>query len=44
MAIVRYFAINLVRAFGDKKSIKFMRNRAGWDGKQLKTLQGSLSR
>lgn len=44
MAIVRHFAINLVRAVTDKKSIKLRRKRAGWDTKYLETLLGRLSR
>lgn len=44
MAIVRHFAINLVRSVADKKSIKLRRKRAGWDTKYLETLLGSLSR
>jgi predicted transposase YbfD/YdcC len=44
MAIVRHFAINLVRAATDKKSIKLRRKRAGWDTKYLETLLGVLSR
>ena len=31
MAVVRHFAINLVRAIKDKRSIKLRRKRAGWD-------------
>jgi predicted transposase YbfD/YdcC len=31
MAVVRHFAINLVRAIDDKKSIKLRRKAAGWD-------------
>lgn len=44
MAIVRHFAINLVRSVADKKSIKLRRKRAGWDTKYLETLLGNLSR
>lgn len=44
MAIVRHFAINLVRTVADKKSIKLRRKRAGWDTKYLETLLGNLSR
>jgi predicted transposase YbfD/YdcC len=44
MAIVRHFAINLVRAVDDKKSIKLRRKRAGWDTKYLETLLGRLAR
>lgn len=42
MAIVRHFAINLVRSAADKKSIKLRRKRAGWDTKYL--LLGRLTR
>jgi len=44
MAIVRHFAINLVRAVADKKSIKLRRKRAGWDTRYLETLLGVLCR
>jgi len=44
MAIVRHFAINLVRAVDDKKSIKLRRKRAGWDTRYLEALLGRLSR
>ena len=44
MAIVRHFAINLVRSVADKKSLKLRRKRAGWDTKYLETLLGSLCR
>jgi hypothetical protein len=44
MAIVRHFAINLVRSIDDKKSIKLRRKRAGWDTKYLDTILGNLSR
>lgn len=30
MAIVRHFALNLVRAVSDKRSIKLRRKKAGW--------------
>lgn len=42
MAVVRHFAINLVRAATDKKSIKLRRKRAGWDAKYLAHLLGAL--
>ena len=35
MAVVRHFAINLVRAAVDKKSIKLRRKRAGWGAQYL---------
>jgi len=44
MAVVRHFAINLVRAVKDKRSIKLRRKRAGWDPKYLGGILGALSR
>jgi predicted transposase YbfD/YdcC len=44
MAVVRHFAINLVRVLADKKSIKLRRKRAGWDTKYLETILGCLAR
>lgn len=44
MAVVRHFAINLVRAVGDKRSIKLRRKRAGWDPQYLTTILGHLTR
>ncbi|WP_037136037.1 ISAs1 family transposase, partial [Rhizobium leucaenae] len=44
MAIVRHFAINLVRAVADKKSIKLRRKRAGWNTEYLQTILGALTR
>jgi len=44
MAIVRHFAINLVRAAIDKQSIKLRRKRAGWDTEYLANLLGPLPR
>lgn len=44
MAVVRHFAINLVRAVNDKRSIKLRRKRAAWDTKYLEKLIGQLSR
>jgi predicted transposase YbfD/YdcC len=44
MAIVRHFAINLVRALGDKRSIKLRRKRAGWSSDYLASILGELSR
>jgi len=35
MAIVRHFAINLIRAATDRKSIKLRRKIAGWDPNYL---------
>ncbi|MDE2581293.1 MAG: ISAs1 family transposase, partial [Rhodospirillales bacterium] len=31
MAVVRHFALNLVRAGKDKRSVKLRRKVAGWD-------------
>ena len=44
MAIVRHFAINLVRDVNDKRSIKLRRKRAGWDPNYLATMLGHLTR
>jgi predicted transposase YbfD/YdcC len=44
MAIVRHFAINLVRAVNDKRSIKLRRKRAGWSTEYLASILGQLSR
>jgi predicted transposase YbfD/YdcC len=44
MAVVRHFAINLVRAIKDKRSIKLRRKRAGWDVEYLASLLGHLPR
>jgi predicted transposase YbfD/YdcC len=44
MAVVRHFAINLVRAVQDKRSIRLRRKRAGWDPNYLATILGHLSR
>ena len=38
MAVVRHFAINLVRNAKDKRSIKTRRKRAGWDPEYLQSL------
>jgi len=38
MAVVRHFAINLVRAITDKKSIKLRRKAAGWDVRYLASI------
>jgi predicted transposase YbfD/YdcC len=40
MAVVRHFAINLVRTTTDKKSIKLRRKLAGWDTKYLASILG----
>lgn len=44
MAIVRHFAINLVRAVNDKRSIKLRRKRAAWSPQYLATILGHLPR
>ncbi len=44
MAVVRHFAINLVRAVDDKRSIKLRRKCAGWNLKYLATILGHLPR
>jgi predicted transposase YbfD/YdcC len=44
MAIARHFAINLVRAAPDKKSIKLRRKVAGWDTKYLASILGIKTR
>jgi predicted transposase YbfD/YdcC len=44
MAIVRHFAINLIRAVNDKRSVKLRRKRAGWDTNYLAAIIGQLSR
>jgi len=44
MAVVRHFAINLVRAVRDKRSIKLSRKCAGWDPDYLATILGYLPR
>ena len=44
MAIVRHFAINLVRAAKDKRSVKSRRKVAGWDTDYLAALLGQVRR
>jgi predicted transposase YbfD/YdcC len=44
MAIVRHFAINLVRAADDKKSLKLRRKLAGWDVRYLASILGLPTR
>jgi predicted transposase YbfD/YdcC len=44
MAVVRHFAINLVRAAKDKSSIKLRRKAAGWDDAYLAELLGAAPR
>jgi predicted transposase YbfD/YdcC len=42
MAIIRHFAINLVRAVNDKKTIKLRRKSAGWNPNILADILGML--
>ena len=44
MAVVRHFAINIVRTATDKRSIKSRRKIAGWDTKYLAALLGPIPR
>jgi predicted transposase YbfD/YdcC len=44
MAVVRHFALNLVRQIADKRSIKRRRKRAAWDPKYLMEILGTLRR
>lgn len=44
MAIVRHFAINLVRTVSDKHSIKLRRKKAGWSADYLAAILGELRR
>jgi len=44
MAVVRHFAINLVRAVSDKKTIKLRRKMAGWDTAYLTSILGITPR
>ena len=44
MAVVRHFAINIVRAAKDKHSIKLRRKLAGWDTKYLASLLNESAR
>jgi predicted transposase YbfD/YdcC len=44
MAVVRHFALNLVRAAADKNSIKLRRKTAGWDPAYLAALLNSKPR
>jgi predicted transposase YbfD/YdcC len=44
MAVVRHFAINLVRAAKDKHSLKLRRKAAGWDQAYLANLLGAIPR
>jgi len=41
MAVIRHFAINLIRTAKDKRSIKLRRKRAGWDPKFLASILGT---
>ena len=40
MAVVRHFAINLVRTLADKKTLKLRRKLAGWDVAYLSSILG----
>jgi len=42
MAVVRHFALNLLRQVADKRSIKRRRKRAAWDPKYLLEILGPL--
>jgi predicted transposase YbfD/YdcC len=44
MAVVRHFAINLVRAAKDKRTLKLRRKRAAWDPEFLANVLGHLPR
>jgi hypothetical protein len=44
MAVVRHFAINLIRAATDKQSIKLRRKVAGWNPNYLADLLGATRR
>jgi predicted transposase YbfD/YdcC len=44
MAIVRHFALNLIRQATDKRSIKRRRKRASWDPQYLLDILGPLRR
>lgn len=44
MAVVRHFAINMVRAVNDKRSVKLRRKRAGWDPDYLAQIIGAPRR
>lgn len=43
-ALVRHFALNLVRALSDKRSIKLRRKKAGWSTEYLASILGQLPR
>jgi len=44
MAVVRHFAINLVRIQNDNKSLRLRRKRAGWDPQYLAAILSAPSR
>lgn len=44
MALVRHFALNLVRSLDDRKSLKRRRKTAAWDTRYLETILGSQTR
>jgi hypothetical protein len=43
MAVVRHFAVNLLRTAKDKVSIRLRRKRAGWEPDYLAAILGHLS-
>jgi predicted transposase YbfD/YdcC len=44
MAVVRHFAVNLLRTVNDKRSVRLRRKCAGWDLAYLATILGHLPR
>ena len=44
MAVVRHFALNLVRQIADQRSLKRRRKRAAWDPQYLLQILGPLQR
>ncbi len=44
MAVVRRFAINLIRSNNDKRSVTLRRKIAGWDPNCLADLLGATAR
>src|SRR3954470_10455517 len=44
MALVRHFALNLVRTATDRRSLKTRRKRASWDHPYLQALLSPLAR
>ncbi|MGC2777673.1 MAG: ISAs1 family transposase, partial [Bradyrhizobium sp.] len=43
MAVVRHFAINLLRTVQDKVSIRLRRKRAGWEPAYLAVILGIIT-